>query len=378
MDAEHAGGAAPVGSPGASPMLSVRGLDKTFRATGRGPQRTDALARVVLDVAAGSFTAILGPSGSGKTTLLRCIAGFERPDRGAITLDGRLLDGPEGHHVPPHARRIGIVPQEGALFPHLSVAQNIAFGLIAMNRRARRARIDAMLRLVDMPGYGERRPHQLSGGQQQRVALARALAPEPQLVLLDEPFSALDAKLRSDLRDEVRALLQQIGATVVLVTHDQEEALILADHLVVLRDGHVVADGKPHVLYEQPPDVDTARFLGRATILAARLDRVSGQVIADSELGPLPVHAWHGPTPTTCQLVLRPENVVISPTPTAVRGSVVQIAYRGADALVTVRLDSGATITASTPGHLPFGVGDAVGIAVLRPPIALRSDGSTG
>jgi iron(III) transport system ATP-binding protein len=358
-------------------MLSVRGLGKTFRAAGRGQPHTHALADVALEVAAGSFTAILGPSGSGKTTLLRCIAGFERPDSGTIALDGRVLDGPNARHQPPHARGIGIVPQEAALFPHLSVAQNIAFGLTGMNRQARRVRVEAMLRLVDMPGYGPRRPHQLSGGQQQRVALARALASEPQLVLLDEPFSALDAKLRSDLRDEVRALLRQIGATVVLVTHDQEEALTLADHLVVLRDGHVVADGAPHDLYERPPDVVTAQFLGRATILPARLDRVDGEVVADSEVGRVPVPSWHGPASGMCQLVLRPESIALGPPRTASAvGVVLQIAYRGADALVVVQLASGTTVTASTPGHTPYRAGDVVGIAVLRPPTALPLEGT--
>lgn len=234
-------------------MLSVRDLRKTFPSR-RGADAV-ALTEASLDVADGGFATVLGPSGSGKTTLLRCIAGFESPDDGVITLAGRTLDSPSTSSVRPHQRGIGIVPQEGALFPHLTVAQNIGFGLNRASRKEKRDRVEALLELVGMPGLDGRRPHQLSGGQQQRVALARALAPEPKLILLDEPFSALDAKLRVELRDEVRALLRGVGATAMLVTHDQSEALAMADHLIVLRDGAIVAAGEPHDVYDRPPEV---------------------------------------------------------------------------------------------------------------------------
>jgi iron(III) transport system ATP-binding protein len=182
-------------------VLSVRDLSKTFPA--RRGDATVALDRASLEVESGSFATVLGPSGSGKTTLLRCIAGFENPSDGVITLAGRTLNSPTTAPVRPHSRGIGIVPQEGALFPHLSVARNIAFGLTGTSRSARRDRVDELLDLIGLTGLGDRKPHQLSGGQQQRVALARALAPEPKLILLDEPFSALDAKLRVELREEV-------------------------------------------------------------------------------------------------------------------------------------------------------------------------------
>jgi len=356
----------PAGADGAA-LLAVRGVHKTFARSGRG-HRSVALAGVDLEVAPGSFAAILGPSGSGKTTLLRCIAGFERPDTGTITLDGRVLDGPGARHEPPYSRRVGIVPQESALFPHLSVAQNIAFGLKGRSRHARRARVDELLELIDMTGYGNRRPHQLSGGQQQRVALARALAPEPQLVLLDEPFSALDAQLRDELREEVRRLLARVGATAVLVTHDQDEALTLADHLVVLRSGHVVAAGDPHDLYDHPPDVETARFLGSAAILRGRVRRSDDRLVAECALGSVPLRGWGETGPGTCCVMARPEHLAIAHAAAgAGHGNVERVAYRGSDTLVTVRLHEGPTVTAMTPGEVRYAPGDEVDVSVLCP-----------
>jgi iron(III) transport system ATP-binding protein len=221
-------------------VLTVRGLRKLYPSAKRHARPTVALAGVDLHVPAGGFVGVLGPSGSGKTTLLRCIAGFETPDAGRITLGTRTLVSPE-RSLRPFERGVGVVPQEGALFPHLSVAQNIGFGLTGSTRQRRRERVAELLELVGMAGLGDRRPDQLSGGQQQRVALARALAPEPELILLDEPFSALDAQLRAGVRREVRELLRGLGSTVLLVTHDQAEALSMSDHLIVMREGRVTA-----------------------------------------------------------------------------------------------------------------------------------------
>ncbi|MEO6879872.1 MAG: ABC transporter ATP-binding protein, partial [Mycobacteriaceae bacterium] len=191
-------------------MLIVRGLHKSYSTGGRAVAAIDG---VDLTVAQGELATVLGPSGSGKTTLLRCIAGFETADSGTITLGGRQLDAPGTPTVRPFERGIGVVPQEGALFPHLDVARNVGFGLAHRSRAWRRERVAQLLELVGLQSLGDRRPDQLSGGQQQRVALARALAPEPQLILLDEPFSALDAQLRSELREEVRELLRRLGTT---------------------------------------------------------------------------------------------------------------------------------------------------------------------
>ena len=206
-------------------MLTLRAVAKAFG-------RTQALAGLDLSVSFGALVAVLGPSGCGKTTMLRCIAGFERIDSGEITLDGRLVAGGRVH-VPAHRRRVAVVPQEGALFPHLSVGDNVAYGL---DRTARRSgRVAEVLALVGLAGFEQRMPHELSGGQQQRVAVARALAPRPPLVLLDEPFSALDASLRIEVRADVREALRADNATAILVTHDQDEALSTADQVTVMR-----------------------------------------------------------------------------------------------------------------------------------------------
>src|ERR1700691_372873 len=208
-------------------QVAVTGLHKAF---GTHP----VLTGVDLEVPAGSLTAILGPSGSGKTTLLRLMAGFDRADAGTIKIGDVLVDSP-GVHLPPARRRIGYVPQEGSLFPHLTVEANVGFGLAARERRG--GKVASMLEAVGLGGLGKRYPHQLSGGQQQRVALARALAIEPALVLLDEPFSSLDAGLRSSVRSDVQDVLRAGGVTAVLVTHDQDKALSVADQVAVIRDG---------------------------------------------------------------------------------------------------------------------------------------------
>nr|WP_240549688.1 ABC transporter ATP-binding protein [Devosia salina] len=283
-------------------MLELKDITRIYRGQ---PAARD----VTLTAPAGGRTVIVGPSGSGKTTLLRLIAGFEAPDRGEITLGGRVLASPSVF-VPPHLRRVAYVPQEGALFPHMSVAANIGF---AIPRQAadRHARIAELLEKVGLSAVmGERRPHQLSGGQQQRVALARALAQEPELMLLDEPFSALDTSLRDAMRDMVESLLAERGITAVLVTHDQAEAMAFADHLIVMRNGKVADAGSPQRLYERPADMETAAFLGDAIVLPADIvDKV-----AMTALGPVVVdHA--GPALGT--VLIRPDQISLSPAPAA-------------------------------------------------------------
>jgi iron(III) transport system ATP-binding protein len=354
-------------------MLSVTGLRKSY-----GP--VVALDGVDLDVPAGALMAVLGPSGCGKTTLLRCVAGFERVHGGTIGVAGKLVArsgagagagaGAEVH-VPPHRRRIAVVPQEGALFPHLSVAGNVGYGL---DRAARRSgRVDEVLALVGLPGYGDRMPHQLSGGQQQRVAVARALAPRPPLVLLDEPFSALDAGLRAELRRDVRQALHADGATAVLVTHDQGEALSMADMVAVMHDGRIVQHGPPTAVYREPADPWVARFVGDAVLLPATVD---GSV-AVTALGRLPLQApAPAPvpgTPATVTALLRPEQMRLTSEAGGAGGTggagitatVIRHDFHGHDALVLLRLTDGTQITArvldSTP---PVTVGDQVTISV--------------
>ncbi|MFD9632460.1 ABC transporter ATP-binding protein [Streptomyces violascens] len=297
--------------------LSITGLHASHG-------RNTILTGVDLTVDNGALACVLGPSGCGKSTLLRVIAGFHPAARGQVALGGRVID--DGRRrLPAERRRIGYVPQDGALFPHLTVAQNIGFGLPRAKRRERAAEL---LHLIGLDSLGDRHPHQLSGGQQQRVALARALAPEPELLLLDEPFSALDAALRGDLRAEVAATLRRAGTTAVLVTHDQEEALSFADTIAVIRTGQVIQQAPPEQLYQEPADADVARLIGEANLLPARLDGTQ----AETALGPLPLTRTTSVTgPAT--VMLRPRQLQLSTTagPHAVQVSLSRSVYRGHD-----------------------------------------------
>ncbi len=325
--------------------LRVRGLRKRFGSV-------LALSDVDLSVPAGSVTAVLGPSGCGKTTLLRCVAGFERPDAGTIEVDGRPVGG-----LPAHRRRIAVVPQEGALFPHMSVARNVGYGL---SRGARRAgRVDEVLALVGLAGYGRRMPHELSGGQQQRVAVARALAPRPPLVLLDEPFSALDAALRLDVRRDVRAALNADGATAVLVTHDQGEALSMADQVAVMRDGRIVQAGEPALVYTAPADPWVAGFVGEAVLLAAAID----DGVARTDLGEVPVSGAGSGRPIAGSVILlRPEQLILGAG--GVAAKVVGRDFHGHDALLKLRLDTGTDVLARVVGAQAPPVGETVSVTV--------------
>ncbi len=337
-------------------MLAAHGLTKSFSST-------QVLNGLDLAVEDGSLTAVLGPSGCGKTTLLRLLAGFERPDAGSVRLDDRELSGPAAH-VAPERRRIGLVPQEGALFPHLSVAANIGFGL---PRRQRAGRVAELLGLLDLEGLGDRHPHQLSGGQQQRVALARALAPTPEVILLDEPFDALDAGLRAQVRSEVRAALRQTGTTGLIVTHDQEEALSLADRVAVMRDGRIVQAGPPRVLYAEPADLGVALFLGDAVVLDAEIagDR------AVTALGDLAV-AKPPSTSGSALAVLRPEQLRCLPLDAGrdgARGTVISVDYYGHDGTARVRLGGGVEVSVRAAGHLLAAPGAEVEVLVEGPAI---------
>ncbi|MDV6011568.1 ABC transporter ATP-binding protein [Haloechinothrix sp. LS1_15] len=261
-----------------------------------------------LRVESGQLAAVLGPSGCGKTTLLRVIAGFHRATTGTVALGDRVVAG-AGRHVPPERRRVGVVPQEGALFPHLSVGANVAFGLGSPRRH--RDRVAEVLELVGLRGYQKRMPQELSGGQQQRVALARALAPEPAVVLLDEPFSALDAGLRAEVRGDVREVLHASGATAVLVTHDQEEALSMADRVAVLRDGTIAQSGTAQQVYAEPEDLAVALFVGEAVLL----DATAAGGAATSWLGTLPIAERHEGNPDGSGVaVVRPEQLRLTVT----------------------------------------------------------------
>ncbi|MEE1782061.1 ABC transporter ATP-binding protein [Streptomyces sp. SP17BM10] len=306
--------------------LSVVDLHATH---GRSP----VLSGIDLTVEEGALACILGPSGCGKSTLLRVVAGFHPAASGSVVLHGRTLDDGRAR-VAAERRNIGLVPQDGALFPHLTVAGNIGFGL---PRAERRARVAELLELVGLAGFGDRRPHQLSGGQQQRVALARALAPRPGLLLLDEPFAALDAALRAELRREVAATLRKAGTTAILVTHDQDEALAFADTVAVLRDGRIAQAGPPDTLYHRPADAAVARVLGEANLVPATL--VDGR--ADTPFGALPL-AESAPTASRGLALVRPHQLHLTaePAPGAVRAHVLGSDFRGHDHRVELRPES--------------------------------------
>jgi iron(III) transport system ATP-binding protein len=314
-------------------FLQLRGLRKSYG-------NVTAVGGIDLEVAASSRTAIVGPSGCGKTTLLRLIAGFETPDAGSIVLDGTEFAG-NGEVVPAHRRGIGVVAQDGALFPHLSIADNIGFGM----KRDETRRDERIAELAYVVGLDKailkRRPHQLSGGQQQRVALARAMARKPRLMLLDEPFSALDTGLRASMRKAVAELLEQAGIATILVTHDQAEALSFADQVAVMRDGTFSQLGAPRELYAHPKDRMIAEFLGDAIILPAR---ISGG-IAECAIGHIGVDT--SGRRDVARIMLRPEQVFLEPAspgqaanppPNVVFGEIVASEFAGAVSTIALRV----------------------------------------
>jgi iron(III) transport system ATP-binding protein len=320
-----------------SNALSLQSVTKKFGSN-------TVLKNLNLEVAAHEFVAVLGSSGSGKTTLLRLISGFDAPDSGAIFIGGRQVAGGE-KFIAAESRRVGFVPQDAALFPHLNVAENIEFGLRELSKSARSSRVSELLSLVDLVGFETRMPHELSGGQRHRVALARALAPHPDLILLDEPFSALDAELRVRLREDVRQVLRTTGTTAILVTHDQEEALSMADRVAVLREGEFAQIGDPQEIYQAPTDIEMATFLGDSVIVDGVVQ--NGKVV--TALGSLTAlnKVADG---SRGRVAIRPENFYLQPNPKG-DGEVVGRQYFGHDTLVEVQLP-GALIRARANG--PF------------------------
>ncbi len=324
--------------------IECRGLSDTFGAT-------VALDDFDLVVDDGSIVSLLGPSGCGKTTALRAIAGFEPPDAGTISIGGRTVFA-DGVDVPPEKRRVGMVFQEYALFPHLNVADNVGYGVTEEDRAARIAEV---LDLVGLTGMDERLPSELSGGEQQRVALARALAPRPDVVLLDEPFSNLDAPQRDRMRREVRRILRDAGATAVFVTHDQSEALAIADTVAVMRDGRVVQVGSPLDVYQSPADPWVASFLGESVTV----DGIAEDGTVKTELGSFPAAgAADGPV----EVVIRPE--WITPTPAIDgEGTVIDREYYGHDQMLLIELPDGRRVQARIGPRPVLERGDRVDLA---------------
>ena len=313
--------------------VEVSGISRSFGLT-------RAVDDVTLEVRTGEIFGVLGPSGCGKTTLLRLIAGFERPQAGNVTVGGSLVAG-DGTWVPPERRRIGMVFQDYALFPHLSVERNVGFGV----SRGADADIQRALELVGLQHKADRHPHELSGGERQRVALARALAPGPDVVLLDEPFSNLDATLRAELRREVELILRDAGATAILVTHDQEEALTLTDRLALMREGRIVQIGAPEAVYAQPAERWAAQFVGEVNVLPGVLrgDSVHTEVGSFDLAAPAGGEA-HG----SVHIAVRPEQLEFRAgrEPNA---EVVEREFRGHDVLYRLRHTAGRTLLVQLP-----------------------------
>ncbi|HEX9797075.1 MAG TPA: ABC transporter ATP-binding protein [Anaerolineales bacterium] len=333
--------------PSDDTIVRLRGVRRDYGET------LAAVNGVDLDVARGQILTILGPSGCGKTTLLRLIAGFERPDAGSIEIDGRLV-ADRSTFVPPEARRVGMVFQQHALFPHLTVAENIAFGLPRLGTAERASRIQHLLNLIRLPKAHGRFPHELSGGQQQRVAVARALAPEPVIVLMDEPFSNLDADIRKKIRDEVRFILRQAGTTVVFVTHDQEEALFMGDRLAVMKGGSLVQLGQPEAVFQAPGSTFIAEFLGQAEFLPAAVgpDELQTEIGSLGQVVDLPLGS-------DVLVGFRADDLAFEPDP---QGKAILLArfFQGAVCQYRIRLPSGRIVHSMQPHYRDYQPGTLV------------------
>lgn len=307
----------------------------------------------------GEIACLLGASGCGKTTALRAIAGFEMPQSGKIILKDTILS--DGHHfIEPHQRKIGMVFQDYALFPHLTVEQNIAFGLAKHSRSEQRQRTNELLDLIGLGQYAKRYPHQLSGGQQQRIALARALAPKPQLILLDEPFSNLDSDLRARLSKEVRQLLKQEHTSALMVTHDQQEAFAIADKIGIMSSGRLKQWSSPTELYHRPNNPEVALFLGQGVLLNGK---PTEQGVALSSL------TIHGDLPESCRhssevnILIRPHDIKITPNAPS-NATVTDLDFQGSHTTYTLTLDSGEVLPASFDRHHQFSIGNRLAIHV--------------
>jgi len=326
----------PALSPTATTVLELDSIEKAY-------DGTTVIGDLSLTIREGELLTLLGPSGCGKTTTLRLIAGLERPDGGAIHLDDEPVTG-EGF-VPPEQRDVGVVFQEFALFPHMTARENIAFGIDSWPEGERKERVEELLELVGLLDHGDKSPDELSGGQQQRVALARSLAPEPRLLLLDEPFSNLDVDLRVEMREEVREILKEAGVTAVSVTHDQEEAMSISDRVAVMSEGNIEQIGTPEEVFQQPESRFVAGFLGHASFVAGHVR----DDCVDTGVGCVPLDRVHGLTDayhgSEIDLMVRPDDVRARRVePEEANGEVVHRRYLGPTVLYRVEIDSGDVV----------------------------------
>lgn len=328
---------------------------------------------VSFQLAAGDIGCLLGPSGCGKTSLLRAIAGFEPVTGGSIRLGGVEVASPDGL-MPPEQRRVGMVFQDFALYPHLTVEKNVAFGLRGWSAAERRERVASLLELVGLQGEGRRYPHQLSGGQQQRVALIRAMAPRPNILLMDEPFSSMDVDLREQLAREVREILKRDGITAILVTHDQMEAFAMADVIGVLGEGHLHQWAPGYALYHQPADRFVADFIGQGVML-------KGQVLADGSiqtaLGVIRDEENLQRGSGEVEFLLRPDDIVHDDA-SPLKLEVVSRAFRGAAYLYTLALEDGSRVLCLVQSHHDHAIGEKIGVRLVVDHLVVMSNGKQG
>ena len=347
-----------------TPILTVDGVTRRH-----GKGLPPVVRDLTFSVLEGEMFALLGPSGCGKTSFLRVLAGFDAPETGTIACQGQVLNRDGTYRVPAEKRGIGFVFQDYALFPHLTVAENVAFGIRKDPDRA--SDVAYLLDAVGLHGLGQRFPHELSGGQQQRVAIARTLAPRPSLVLLDEPFSNLDARLRQSTRSEIRAILKRFGITAIMVTHDQEEALSFADRVAVMRDGHIQQVGQPEEIYYHPRTPFVAQFLGLTNLILGDADGMR----AKTSFGEIALNEEaRGQT----WISMRPEHLTLVPSDSASAGvgeagTIVRREFKGHDITFTVRVGS-TDVLVHTDNRFSNAVGDPVRISALEPGIVLHDE----
>jgi putative spermidine/putrescine transport system ATP-binding protein len=343
------------------PFLELKSVRKSFGST-------NVVQNFDLSVNRGEFVSFLGPSGCGKTTTLRMVAGFEIPSGGQIRIDNRDVT-----NLRPNQRNVGMVFQSYALFPNMTVGENVGFGLRVAKRPKKEIapRVDEMLRLIKLPQLGDRYPSQLSGGQQQRVALARALAVKPQVLLLDEPLSALDAKIRVSLREEIRAVQRELGITTIYVTHDQEEALSISDRIVVMNEGRIEQIGAPFEIYNYPRTRFVASFVGTLNILSARIVDPAGRVEIDGQTVTAAKPVANAVAGESCSVALRPEAITIDAggaDRNVLQGVIEEVSFLGAVVRVRVRLRENTLSldTFNNPSALPPERGKRVTVSFAR------------
>ncbi len=327
-------------------------------------RREAAVLDVTFSLQAGEIGVLIGPSGCGKTTLLRAVAGLERASTGRIELGPQVISSPD-MHIPAEERHLGMVFQDYALFPHLDVARNVAFGIAHLPARERDRKVSEVLELVGMPTAGKRYPHELSGGQQQRVALARALAPNPRLLLLDEPFSNLDVDLRERLAHEVRTILKAAGATALFVTHDQMEAFAIGDRIGVMQHGKLHQWDEAYALYHRPATRFVADFIGHGVFAPARIEQRAGGIVVSTALGDL-TDLQRRPVPAAyegglCDVLLRADDIVHDDN-APVKAQIMRKAFRGSEFLYTLKLATGESLMAHVPSHHNHALGEWIGI----------------